>query len=242
MYSGYKIPMDPNINNAFRAPRTVANLPTILDPISDYEEDLDDYISFTEGDKELKHFDTGPFGLNTLDGGGVIYGPQDATYTFLNYISEGFDDNERIGNRIRMRSIHVRGTFSSLYSGGSIGICGYLWIIYDALGPNNNTPPAVNEIFSGSAPHTAFMDLDNARRFKVIGKIAIDLPPTVYDGASVYGQTKHFELFEPLDLPVQYSSEAGSEINKGAIYTCWGSNLYETLLIVMNSRICFTDD
>lgn len=241
MYSGYKVPIDPNVNNAFRAPRSISNLPAIPDPISDYEEDIEDHISFTEGDKELKHFDLGPLSFTTLDGGSVIYGPNDNTQ-ILNGIEEGFDDNERIGHRIRLRSVHVRGYMSTLYEGAAIGICGYLWIIYDALGPNGNDYPDTNEIFSGINPATAFMDVDNAKRFKVIGKIALDLPPTVFDNASVYGQSKHFEFFEPVDLPVQFIDGSAGNINKGALYVCWGSNLYDTLLIILSSRVTYTDD
>lgn len=162
----------------------------------------------------------------------------------LQNIELGTDDNERIGKKIFLTTIHGRGIVRGTFPEGVVyGMCIYIWILLDTQYDGVN--PSVSTIFHGHTDcATCFMDLDEQKRFKIIRKLQVNVNSGGHDGRTPLGCHKLFEFVDVLNIPVNYTEAFGldpAEVTGNNILICYGSSSSPATQIDMGLRIKFTD-
>lgn len=126
----------------------------------------------------------------------------------------------RIGTRVKLKSIYVRGFISNTaarnhsdFEGGVVQVA--LSIIMDAQ--PNGANPAITDIYSSADP-TGMLNLNNRDRFKVLKeKVWVFDPYTlvstgVGNEAAHTNQIRTLKIFKKCDIPVFFNSgNAGTE-------------------------------
>lgn len=243
MHSGYRIPYDPNVHNAFKPPRTVFNLHSIQTPVSDFEEDLEDSVrDYTT--KELKHNDS--VHILPMAEDNKMYSVGEIPLAFLFTINEGDDEDERIGNKICIHSIHLKGYVECNWPAGAI--YANIIVLYVILDTQGGGTEDMHEIFSlEDIPAITFIDADETKRFKVISKLCFEFNQRGTDGVTPFQMIKHFEIFEPVNFNVSFNQEEPlvyNDILKNNVILCWGAlhaTVAEAPKIYMSSRVSYTD-
>lgn len=156
------------------------------------------------------------------------------TTQLLNGVAAGTDFYNRVGRKIRMKSILVKG-FVSLQSPGSGATASSeqypvrVAIVYDEQ-PATGTNIAASTIFQGVdntgasvvGPYVG-LNLNNRDRFKILRDWTICLKPITNAGTTAsYGDGMHaaqdFSFYKKLDLDAIFTDTSASNISTGSIY------------------------
>lgn len=152
---------------------------------------------------ELKNIDT------TI--GFPAFGVATGTLTLLNGCAQGTTATTRLGRRITMKSLYVRG-FIQMAPTSTGNACFRILIVYDKQA--NATAPAATDILVADA-FANLNNLSNSRRF-------VTLMDHVTDAISATGeQSVHFELYKKLNKEVEFNAgSAGTvgDIQTGSVY------------------------
>jgi len=128
-------------------------------------------------------------------------------------LSEGNTDSTRIGNRITVKSVMLRGNANLPVTAASTDTSQIVRIIVYLDRQANGATAAVGDILA-SADYRSFNNLDNSDRFRTLAETTIDLKlsgATETAGAYTYGETKKsFFLKAKLNLDFKYKGNAGS--------------------------------
>ncbi len=159
--------------------------------------------------KELKFFDT----TAAFNAGGVIVvgGEIDAS---MNLIVQGTGENERIGRKCVVKSIHIKGDVElptlAGAGGGNFDRCRI--IVYVDKQANGATA-AVTDILQ-SADILSHRNLSNTGRFTVLQDQVwnVNQGPAAGDGgANDYtGKFLTWSMYKQLNLPIEFSAAAGA--------------------------------
>jgi hypothetical protein len=131
--------------------------------------------------EELKCFDVTPGNLNFLTSGtGTSVG-------VYNAIVQGSDVYNRIGRKIYMKSIHIRGTIVPIAT--SVADTGRILVVYDSQ-PNGGGLPVVGSVLQdcngGVATNgSSHLNINNRQRFKIIKDYQVLLPSETYTAGVV---------------------------------------------------------
>lgn len=181
---------------------------------------------------ELKAYDIGvnlhPI-ANTIS---LLYAPWQA-------LPLGVQSDQRVGRKVRVKGVTLSGVVRSVNvtTVSTAADTVWLWVVMDRQ-PNNNTP-AVADVWSNSAAHTALRNLDQGPRFKIIKCIEIK---TDFGQTGTYINTP-FEAYIPLDTTVTWQGVANSSPYKNNLLFFAGNanQAASDLVISMVSRVRFTD-
>jgi len=155
--------------------------------------------------------------------------------TFLNGIAAGTGVNERVGRRVVMKSLHLKGM---VYSANATGnFVTRMVIIYDKDN-NGGSNPTATTVFTVD-DFRGQINLDNADRFQIIAD-------NWFEYSSTYDPPKHYDLYIPMDLPITYNSttNAITSIQCGSLLmycVTTGSNLTGDATFTFSGRVRFTD-
>jgi hypothetical protein len=162
---------------------------------------------------------------------------------YLCGISEGADEDQRVGRKIVITSIHARGEFAGIFNQGTtVGQTMHLWLILDTQ--CNGQLPTSSEVFSGEGDcRTCFMDTDNMARFKVIRKLQCNLNSGGHDGVTPLANYKAFEFFDLCNIPIVYGGpNAGvSQVRTNNLFLAWGSSSQILSRVLVRFRISYID-
>jgi len=155
---------------------------------------------------ELKFKDTTK-ALTAIASAGTIFNDT------LNGLSEGNTDSTRVGNRITVKSVMLRGKATVAPSNDFGNAKQTVRIIVYLDRQANGATAAVGDILA-SADYRSFNNLDNSDRFRTLAEETIDLVATgaAATGAafSFSGDTKSFFLKAKLNLDFKYKGNAGT--------------------------------
>lgn len=181
---------------------------------------------------ELKSYDIGvnlhPI-ANTIS---LLYGPWQT-------LPLGVQSDQRVGRKVRVKGVTLSGVVRSVNvtTISTAADTVWLWVVMDRQ-PNNNIP-AVADVWSNSAAHTALRNLDQGPRFKIIKCIEIK---TDFGQTGTFINTP-FEAYIPLDTTVTWQGAANSSPYKNNLLFFAGNanQAASDLVISMVSRVRFTD-
>lgn len=109
-----------------------------------------------------------------------------ATCVLLNTIAQGSSDQQRVGKRVALKSLQIRGTVEG--NSGCLAAHGALLIIYDKR--PTGTLPGVTDILE-SMSSDAFMEASNSSRFEVVRRLDFDVQGKPTAGASTSDDAYH---------------------------------------------------
>lgn len=171
----------------------------------------------------------------------------------------GTDFTQRIGRRIRIRSVYIRGFIcpesaqTAITTGGNETLAqqGRMILVLDRQ--PNATVMTIAQLLKQAFSFSQ-LNLDNRDRFKVIADKtfqfqnstkAAQASPTLI---GTYGSNYRIKLFKKLNIPVQFNSTNGgtiADISSNALYMVWiGSQAAGTtdLNASLTTRVRFDDD
>lgn len=161
-----------------------------------------------------------------------------ASITLINGCARGDDSDDRIGREIQMKSVQVRGDFYP--NGTNAGDLVFWAVVYDRQ--TNAAAPVWTDVYTSDGIYPQLRNLDNRKRFKVLGSGYIQLPKA---GAE-YPYTP-FEFYRKLNHPVEFNSENNGnvgDITTGSLFwfvratTVAGDNDYT---LQAYSRVRYSD-
>lgn len=168
----------------------------------------------------------------------------------LENIAQGVNGNQRIGRKIRLRSILLDGIIS--YTGGLANPMDnfYLWLVHDKQA--NGTFATPQDLFTQFGivgapipPAGALVNLANTNRFRILRKWCIHIEPaTLVPGGGAYaGNEIAFQFYTKIDMIIDYVSPSSGElasIKSNNISLMWAAD-NGGAGAVLRSRVRFTD-
>jgi len=188
--------------------------------------------------RELKFIDTN-LSNTTLFPGGSAFSSGSWVFTLLNGVSEGTDEQSRIGRELTLTSIYMRGSVNGTITPTEAGFC--KWYIVQDTQSNAAIFPITNFLISDDI--NALGNLDYRTRFKII---ATDK----WEQSGNLGNDKFIHLidfYKKLNIPVEFNNNnAGTiaDITRNSLYLLTntyglGVNSQNT---VLNIRVRFDDN
>lgn len=186
---------------------------------------------------ELKIFDTtNTFNIDTT-------GEVPATGQ-LNLVPQGTDEDERVGNKMVIKSIQMRGTM--VYSpGASANACdvSHMYLVLDTQA--NGAAAAVTDVFNSSNLAVAMRNHDNQKRFKILRHFE-HVWNTGAGVTTAYNQmAQPYFFYTKCNIPINYSGATGAigEIRKNNLFLLAGTAAQSDDLIAVLGlcRITYSD-
>jgi len=148
-------------------------------------------------------------------------------------IAEGDDYNERIGRKINLLSLLVKGYITCITTSDIVRV----YVVYDK--EPQQTQPAIADILVADGVNT-FPNINNVQRFKILYDRVFNL--TLQDGAETTQQKfKFYKRFK--NAEISWKTDGANLPNKGGIYVYAVAlnNAAATVNWSVNSRLRFTD-
>lgn len=175
--------------------------------------------------------------IDTTDLNFPAFGATTGQLTLLNGCIQGSAATNRIGRRIRMVSVYLRGRI--LMAGTSTGSSPIRIIIFYDRQTNGAAPTATDLLTSDAI--SSFNNLNNNRRFQVVADITRSCIGTAGP------QALYFSNFKKIDLSTEFNTgNAGTvaDITTGSLYAlCYASPGIgvASLITNLNVRVRFSD-
>jgi len=160
----------------------------------------------------------------------------------------GSDMNQRIGRKIHMRSLYIRGTLQrESYAAGNHPAClCRLIVVYDKQ--PNGAAPIMTDILN-AADSVAHLNLNNRDRFQIIkdkqwSLDAWSLNETVGQFMGLSGRCAYpVKIYKKLNLETIYNASAGSiaDITSGALWLVTIGNTADGGNFSLTSRVRYDD-
>ena len=137
-----------------------------------------------------------------------VFGNSDGV-TSLVGAAQGAGDSQRVGRRIIVRSIQVRGTFlavptTSANFSGTV----YLYLVQDTQ--CNGANPATTDIFTGTDMGAAMLNIENTQRFRILKKWVVSFNAMAGVSAAYNNISRHIEWYKRCHMPVQFTATTGA--------------------------------
>lgn len=193
---------------------------------------------FKGPNRETKFFDTA---INSaVDATGEV-----PTGGQLVLIPQGDTESARDGRMAYIKSVHGRFLLNSvpaLNASGSTNV--FLYLVLDTQ--CNGAAASVTDVFTSANLWSAFHNLANSDRFRILRKFRVNLTSQANQSASVPSNTnKCLEFYYKCNIPIQYSSTTGAigEIKSNNLFYILGSDGQSDDTVTMNgtTRVRFLD-
>jgi len=156
----------------------------------------------------------------------------------LNGVSEGTGISNRIGRRVTLKTLSIKGFFSASVAGASV--C-RLVCVYDKQ--TDSTAPASGVYFNDTSQFNSLSNINNQGRFVTLFDQEYELDCGT---GGVGGRTvRHFNLFKNMeDVPVHFSgtgATAGS-IDTGGVFIYFFCTASSAAAVDCYTRVKYTDN
>lgn len=163
----------------------------------------------------------------------------------LELLTQGVGENQRIGRKICVKSVHFRGNCEFVPQAASQGWDrAVIMLVLDTQcnGAFPANPPT--DVFSSTNPAAFLLNLDNTNRFRILKTWSNDFNASVQDvgGVTLANQIRHVDMYVPMNMEVMYSAATGAiaEIRDNNLFLAYGSSNGECIF-GGSSRVRFTD-
>lgn len=167
----------------------------------------------------------------------------------VNIIPQGDTESERIGRKITIRNIYLRGsaqlTTQTAANVSSVGFRVYILVDTQTNGAAFNTTD-----FLAASSILSFRNLDNQTRFKVLHDKVYTLTSggAGQTGASTFNTLegrRYFKFGKKCNIPIEFDSSAGTGVTAtqtvNSIWVCIINTDTNTLNITTETRVRYTD-
>lgn len=148
----------------------------------------------------------------------------------LNTVAVGPASTDRVGRKITMRSLYIRGVYSAATASADLRVL----VVYDKQA--NGAVPATNVILSGTPNFNSFQNLNNSDRFVVVADQIISQPQQA-------ATPQYFQIYRKLNLDTLFllDTNASNSIATGALLILFADDSANAQSITYSSRVRFTD-
>lgn len=187
--------------------------------------------------KELKFFDTALSFL--IDNTGEV-----PTTGQLTLIPQGVTESTRIGRKCVVKSVHMRGVYVYQPStSATAAVVTFMYLVLDRQA--NGAAAAVTDVLTSNEMYSAFSNMANSERFKILKRFVVDFSPTAGVTTAYNNVRKPFEYYSKLDIPIEYSSTTGaiSEIKSCNLFLLAGTDggADDLVTVAGTCRLRFSD-
>lgn len=154
-------------------------------------------------------------------------------FTLLALPVTGADMNQRIGRKIQLKSVYIRGHVCTNWAATPVGATSAIatqhcrLIILCDYQPNG-AAPAVLDLLATASP-LAHLNLNNRDRFKILKDKIYTLGPSFFDttnqqGLSVAPQILPIKIYKKLNIETIFNATNGgsiADITSGALFMFW---------------------
>lgn len=171
-------------------------------------------------ERKVNDIDTATYQVNTT-----------GSFTLLCLPTVGADFNNRVGRKITLKSVYIKGMVlneqSVTPSAGANGPQHLRMVIFYDCQPNG-AAPAVTDLLNSATPASQ-LNLNNRDRFKILADKEYVMDPTVYSVtatqsvAAFSNQAKYVKKYKKLNLETIFSTSTGgiADITSGALFMFW---------------------
>lgn len=181
---------------------------------------------------EIKNYDTSWAGQDSDD----VLTQVPTTGALVSGIAQGTTGSSRVGRRITVSGINIKGYFH--HAEASSHSQGVFYVIWDKA--CNGANPVISDIFAasvGSQATTEMRNLDHVDRFQVLARKVVQM----YGGAAGSSTVGNFEInLKNLKIPVSYDATTGAitDLSTSNIFLVAGSNTSGTATAVDINGYC----
>jgi len=187
---------------------------------------------------ELKFFDTATSFNADLTGEVPATGQ-------LVLIPQGVTEASRVGRKCTIKSVQCRWqvTLIPTNSGVASGVL-YMYLVQDTQ--CNGAAAGVTDVFTSTALASAFVNLDNSSRFRIMKKWVVDLSSAAGVTTAYNDQSRSIEYYTKCNIPLEFSSTTGAigELKSNNIFLVAGVNrsaVDDFISVAGAVRVRFTD-
>jgi len=167
----------------------------------------------------------------------------------LDFVPIGTGPSERIGRKITIKSIHLKGeaymfssSATSLDEAASTIV--RIFIVQDTQ--CNGSSALATDIWTTAKPSQNQINMENSSRFRVLKKIVLVLKSPFWDAAALKSGavTMPFEHYMKCDIPLEYSGTTGvvSELRSNHVQVWVSSSENAFTSVIGSSRIRYSDN
>lgn len=161
-------------------------------------------------------------------------------------IPQGSGPSQRVGRKIVVRSISIRGHLRLVPAAATVGYAGIcLFLVLDTQA--NGTYPNFLDVFTSEQAQAAHPNLENSDRFRILKTWRVALHSSAGVSGAYNRATHLVEYYRKCSIPIYYSGQVGTidEFRSNNIFFAVGSagsdqddisNMY------LGVRIRYTDD
>lgn len=195
------------------------------------------YGRFTGKNAELKFFDTTNNFLCDITGEVPATGQ-------LALIPQGTTESTRIGRKVQIKSIQIRGVFTFNPAATNPGAdTVHMYLILDTQ--CNGAAATVPDVFTGTALREALPNIANSQRFTIIKKFTIKFQSMAGIHGALTWEVTPLDYYKKCSIPIEYSSTTGAitEIRSNNLFFIAGTSAATDDLIQFNgtTRLRYSD-
>lgn len=186
---------------------------------------------------ELKIFDVS--NIFSIDTTGEV-----PTTGQLNLVPQGTDEDERIGNKLVIKSIQMRGTL--VYSPGASANAtdvSHMYLVLDTQA--NGAAAGVTDVFNTNNLALAMRNHDNQKRFKILKHFTHEWNAMAGVTTAYNQMAQPYSFYTKCNIPINYSGATGAitEIRKNNLFLLAGTaGQTDDLISVLGlTRITYSD-
>lgn len=186
---------------------------------------------------ELKFFDTANSFLVDATGEVPATGQ-------LSLIVQGTDEDERIGRKCTVRSIHIRGTVVlQPAAAANASTVAYVYVVQDTQ--CNGAAAAITDVLDTSSMATAMSNLDNSGRFRILKRFVFNLTSQAGVTTAYNNVTIPIEWYKRCSIPLDFSAPAGAitSLRSNNLFLLAGTDALSDDIVSFNAttRLRFSD-
>lgn len=126
----------------------------------------------------------------------------------LNIIVQGAGEQERVGRKILIHSIHVRCTLVFNPTTGNDPAITFLYLVQDTQ--CNGAAAGVADVVTGTLLQSAHINLSNSTRFRIIKRFVHRHQATAGTDGQYLGTIQDIEYYKKCSIPLQYDGATGA--------------------------------
>jgi len=210
--------------------------------------DLQGYVQAGGGFRSMAERKTELKWLDTVLAPTVLANTDMALISSVNLMQQGSGESDRVGKRVRLKQIFVRGNIV-LDEPGSVSSSMFsLFVILDkqANGLNPDAATVFNPLYP---PAQVMLNMENAQRFVVLKAFTRELASMTYNsGLEVYSYRNFpFEFVINCDIPIDFAEADPTvlaSVRSNNVFVCYGTdtNGVDTVTPAMTIRVRYTDN
>lgn len=144
----------------------------------------------------------------------------------LAVIPQGVSDDERIGRKVVLKSIEIRGAWQSAFTAQTeTNALGFMYLVLDTQA--NQSAPAIADIFNSPQLRQAMPNVFNSKRFKILKRWSQSFNVEQSESTifSPSNKVYPFSYYKRVSIPINYTSTTGAvtEITENNLFLVCGS-------------------